>query len=84
MILSAPDHQSWQERQVRLLSVRCFPTSDGCRMLQAYAVNRRVGVPMHLPPLGSFTAKDQGHAQRPVLVRQLYLFRFLVSGAVTW
>jgi hypothetical protein len=33
-------------------------------------VNQRVGMTMHLPPLRSFTTKDQGHPQRPVLVRQ--------------
>jgi hypothetical protein len=39
-------------------------------LLEAYAVNQRVGMTMHLPPLRSFTTKDQGHPQRPVLVRQ--------------
>jgi hypothetical protein len=39
-------------------------------LLEAYSVNQRVGMTMNLPPLGSFTTKDQGHAQRPVLVRQ--------------
>jgi hypothetical protein len=32
-------------------------------------MNQRVGMTMHLPPPNSFTAKDQGHAQRPILVR---------------
>jgi hypothetical protein len=39
-------------------------------LLEAYAVNQRVGMTMHLPPLRSFTTKDQGHSQRRVLVRQ--------------
>ena len=39
-------------------------------LLQGYAMNQRVGMTMHQPPLRSFTAKDQGHAQRPVLIRQ--------------
>jgi hypothetical protein len=33
-------------------------------------MDQRVGVPMHLPPLRSVTAKDPGVPQRPVLARQ--------------
>jgi hypothetical protein len=33
-------------------------------------MDQRVGMPMHLPPLGSLTAKDPGHPERLVLVRQ--------------
>jgi hypothetical protein len=33
-------------------------------------MDQRVGVPMHLPPLRSVTAKDPGDPQRPVLARQ--------------
>jgi hypothetical protein len=39
-------------------------------LLQAHAMDQWVGMTMHQPPRGSFTAIDQGHAQRPVLVRQ--------------
>jgi len=41
-----------------------------CRyLLEAYAMDQRVGMTMHLPPLGSLTAKDPGHPERQVLVR---------------
>ena len=33
-------------------------------------MNQRVGMTMHQPPLRFVAAKDQGHAQRPVLIRQ--------------
>jgi hypothetical protein len=33
-------------------------------------MDQRVGMPMHLPPLRSLTAKDPGHPERPVLFWQ--------------
>jgi hypothetical protein len=33
-------------------------------------MDQRVDMPMHLPPLGSLTAKDPGYPERQVLVRQ--------------
>ena len=44
--------------------------SERRELLQADAVHERIGMPMDLPPLRSVTPKDQGHAQRPVLVRE--------------
>src|SRR5688500_11191278 len=46
-------------------------------LLQADAMNQRVGMPVHLPPLRSVTAKDPGHAQRPVLIWQPANFAML-------
>src|SRR4029077_15042171 len=43
--------------------------SDRGRLFQADAVDERIGVPVRQLPVGSFTAKNQGDAQRPVLVR---------------
>ena len=39
-------------------------------LLKGDAVDQRVGMPMHLPPLRSVPSKDPGHAQGPVLVWQ--------------
>src|SRR6185437_11418639 len=42
---------------------------DG-HVFHADGVDERVGMAVHQPPLRSFAPEDQGHAQRPVLVRQ--------------
>ena len=43
---------------------------ESCYLLEVYAMDQRIGMSMHLPPLGSLTAKDPGHPERQVLVRQ--------------
>jgi hypothetical protein len=44
------------------------PGEDG-HMLHADGVDERVGMAVHQSPSRSFAPEDQGHAQRPVLVR---------------
>src|SRR4029077_12424239 len=44
-------------------------TGEGGHALHAYSVNQWVGMTMHQPPFRPFMPKDQGHAQRPVLIR---------------
>ena len=39
-------------------------------LLEAYGMGQRVRMPMHQPPRRSVPAKDPGHPERPVLVRQ--------------
>jgi hypothetical protein len=45
-------------------------TGEDRHVLHADGVHERVGMAVHQPPLRSFAPEDQGHAQRPVLVRQ--------------
>ncbi|MCE3274407.1 MAG: hypothetical protein K0R13_262 [Propionibacteriaceae bacterium] len=38
-----------------------LPHEQWLRLARGLAVNQRVDMTMHLPPLRSFTTKDQGH-----------------------
>ena len=52
------------------ISARLVSSNEGGCLFQADAVHERIGMPMHEPPFGSFTAKDLCDTQRPVLLWQ--------------
>ena len=39
-------------------------TGEGCHLLHAYGVNKRVGMAMCQPPLGFLAPKDQGYTKK--------------------
>jgi hypothetical protein len=45
-------------------------TGEDRHVLHAYGVNERIGMAMHQLPPGPVAPKNQGHAQRPVLIGQ--------------
>ena len=64
------DDTKYLTRDPRSAGKRESAASKRRELLEAYAMDQRVGMPMHLPPLGSLTAKDPGHPERQVLVWQ--------------
>src|SRR5918998_1976875 len=64
------DDTTYLTRDPRSAGKQESDASEHRELLEAYVMDQRVGMPMHLPPLRSVAAKDPGHPQRPVLVRQ--------------